>query len=248
MDQSQSLTQRFFLAAGECDAEGRMPLTLIAQRIIEVATAHANSLGIGYATLIQFNIGWVLSRLSIEMIRYPKINEHYNFTTWIESINRRFSERNFAITTDDGETIGYARTIWSAIDFVARSGADLSCLDLDSLPKADLPCPINKTPRIGTLQGNIECNDYRFSFCDLDFNRHVNTIRYLELMMDQWPLEHYDVKQIKRIDLLFHNECRFGENVTVRVANPNADVSDCELSRQDVRTVGARFSWIPRQK
>ena len=66
---------KFFLTAGECDAEGRMPLTRVAERIIEVATEHANALGIGYAALIKKNLGWVLSRLSIEMKRFPGINE-----------------------------------------------------------------------------------------------------------------------------------------------------------------------------
>ena len=55
-------------------AEGRMPLTLVTERVIEVATEHANALNIGYDALIKKNIGWVLSRLSIEMLRYPRIN------------------------------------------------------------------------------------------------------------------------------------------------------------------------------
>ena len=57
------------LTAGESDAEGRMPITLLTERIIQVATEHANSLGIGYDALIKKNIGWVLSRLSLEMLR-----------------------------------------------------------------------------------------------------------------------------------------------------------------------------------
>ena len=38
-------SKEYFLTAGECDAEGRMPLTLLTSRIIESATCHANSLG-----------------------------------------------------------------------------------------------------------------------------------------------------------------------------------------------------------
>ena len=42
----------YILTAGESDASGRMPLTLITERVIEVSTEHANALGIGYAALI----------------------------------------------------------------------------------------------------------------------------------------------------------------------------------------------------
>ena len=41
----------YFLTPGECNPEQRMPLTLLINRLIEVATLHANELGIGYAYL-----------------------------------------------------------------------------------------------------------------------------------------------------------------------------------------------------
>ena len=85
----------YLLTAGESDPRGLMPLTLVVERVIETATEHANSLNIGFADLSRKNIGWVLSRLAVEMTRYPAINERYSLTTWIESYNRHFSERSF---------------------------------------------------------------------------------------------------------------------------------------------------------
>ena len=248
MSQSESsYTKSFFLTAGQCDAQGVLPLSLLAEELIETATDHANSLGIGYATLIELNIGWVLSRLSIEMAKYPGINSHFSITTWIESINRRFSERNFKICDGNGNVLGYARSIWSAIDFGQRGGADLSGLNLESCPIGNIECPVEKTPRIPAISRQAATSNYTFRFCDLDFNRHVNTVRYLELLMDQWPLEHYDKNEIARIDLLFHHECRFGQTVEVRVAADSTTADNCELTREGVRVVGARFVWRPRQ-
>lgn len=234
-------TDTWFLPAGECDAQGRMPLPLIATRIIDIATAHANALGIGYADLIKHNIGWVLSRLSIEMLAYPAINSDYTLTTWIESINRRFSERNFALSCD-GRTVGYARSVWAAIDFEHRTAADLSVLDLERCPIGDLDCPIAKSPRIPALPPEAACEGYRFRYCDLDFNRHVNTVRYLELLMDAWDLDWYDGHEIARVDLQFSHECRFGEEVKVVKALTGKDTYDCEIVRES-RAVAARFTW-----
>lgn len=103
--------QEYFLTAAECNPEKEMPLSLVMTKIIEVATLHANSWGVGYADMIRNNEGWVLSRVTIEMLRYPKMNEAYTFTTWIEDYNRHFSQRNMEITDHNGEVIGYARTI-----------------------------------------------------------------------------------------------------------------------------------------
>ena len=62
------------MTAAECNPEKEMPLSLVMTKIIEVATLHANSWGVGYADMIRNNEGWVLSRVTIEMLRYPKVN------------------------------------------------------------------------------------------------------------------------------------------------------------------------------
>ena len=244
MKKIESLTNHYMLTAGESNAQGRMPLTLLVERIIEVATDHANALDIGYATLIKQNIGWVLSRLSVEMNYMPAINEHYSFKTWIENYNRHFSERNFVICGKNGMVHGYARTIWVAMDFATRTAADLTKLERESFPTADLPCPIEKTPRLPALPDSADGVNYCFKYCDLDFNRHVNTVRYVELLMNQWSLDHFDRYYPGRFDISFHHECYFGEEVKVR--HVDNDSSICEIVRPDgTKAIGARFIWKP---
>ncbi|MFG6388160.1 MAG: acyl-[acyl-carrier-protein] thioesterase [Muribaculaceae bacterium] len=247
MESVAEYTASFFLSAGESDAQGCLPVPLLVERIIEVATGHANTLGIGYDALIRQNIGWVLSRLSVEMVRYPRINENYSIRTWIESINRRFSERNFVILDGNGAVAGYARSVWSAIDFGKRTGADLTAIGISECPMSEAECPIERTPRIPYIGPEARQSVYTFRFCDLDFNRHVNTVRYLELLLDQWGLAHYDSSEAARVDLLFHHECRYGEQALVRIDSITAPVANCEISREAVRAVAARFTWRPRR-
>ena len=52
-------THTYLLTAGECNAQGIMPVTLFAARVIEVATFHANGLGVGYDRLIADGLAWV---------------------------------------------------------------------------------------------------------------------------------------------------------------------------------------------
>ena len=132
----------YYLAAGECNPQGEMPLTLLMTRIIEVATFHANSWGAGYARLIQDNQVWVLSRVTIEMKEYPKVDTNYRLTTWIEDYNRHFSQRNMRIDDENGNALGFVRTIWMVIDMNTRASVDISQLGYISDKVSDLPCPI----------------------------------------------------------------------------------------------------------
>lgn len=238
-------THTYHLTAGECDATGHMPITLVAERVIEVATEHANELGIGYTRLKELGIGWVLSRLSIEMYRYPGINDVYSLTTWIETINRKFSERNMTMHDGQGAVIGHMRTVWVAIDFQKRTMADLSSISDVPLPLGDLPCPIAKHPRLAIPAAGCIEYPYTFRYCDLDFNRHVNTVRYIDLILNRWPLAHYDENMLKRIDVTFSHECYFADTVLVR-AEQEGEINHCELLRENQRMVAARLVWQKR--
>ena len=141
---NQTYSQTYFLSAGETNAEAELSLPLLTSKIIDISTAHANALHIGNPDMAERGCGWVLSRLALEMFRYPKVNETYRLTTWIESYNRHFSERIVEISDADGTPLGYSRAIWMVLDYTSRESVGLSHLPIPE----DLPmpgkCPIER--------------------------------------------------------------------------------------------------------
>ena len=121
------------LTAGESDAHSLMPVTLMVERIIEIATRHANSLEVGYEQLKNAGVGWVLSRMSLVVDRFPAINEDYALNTWIESYNRHFSERGFEVVDGGGNIMARGRSTWVAIDMQRRTMADLTEFERDAI-------------------------------------------------------------------------------------------------------------------
>lgn len=229
----QVFSESFFLSAGEVNAEGEMAIPLLAAKIIDIATAHANSLGIGNPSMAHLNLGWVLSRLTIEMRRWPKANEDYTLSTWIEDWNRHFSLRCFRIDAADGSPLGYARSVWMVMDTSTRDNAGLSHLKLPEGIIPDLECPIARQakhqvivePREGTqipakaLAATAPAAWHTFRYCDLDYYRHVNTVRYIGLLLNQFPLSLYDRCEVARMELNFLHEAQYGERVKVLTAS-----------------------------
>lgn len=211
-------TSGYFLTPGECNPQQRMPLTLLINRLIEVATLHANQVGIGYAFLTRENQTWVLSRVAVEMKRYPGVNENYSISTWISSISRLFSERDFEICGDGGEVIGHARTVWAVIDTRTRQVGDISRISWvkELIPSRE--CPVEKPSRLRPVAvpaGPDEVPDgfretkYRFQYTDIDFNRHVNSSRYIELLLNQWSLAFHDANRLTRFEIAYVHEARY---------------------------------------
>lgn len=227
MEKKYSLS--FFLSAGETDAEGQLSLPLLASRIIDISTAHANSLGIGNPAMEHKGCGWVLSRIALEMKSYPKVNNTYRLTTWIESYNRHFSERIIEVSDEAGNPYGYARTIWMVLDTRTRESVGLSHLPIPEELIIPGECPIPRQgkhifvipennpeePGRGTVKANRPVFDYIIRYCDLDFYRHVNTVRYVQLLLNRFSLEEWDAMEVSRMELAFMHELKYGEEVSV---------------------------------
>lgn len=209
-------THEYFLTAAQCNAQKELSPQMLVQNIIEVATEHANILGIGFTRLSAERNIWVLSRLTYELKRYPAMHNHYSLTTWVEDFNRHFSNRCFEIRVNGNETIGYVRTLWAAINIDTRKAADLTSLSDITNFINDKPCPIARQSRIKPDGNPTATTDYTFQVCDIDCNRHVNSGRYVELIVNQNDLDVYDNRMISRFEIAFHHEARFGDKVDVR--------------------------------
>ena len=218
MELSTELTVGFSMTAAGASARGTLPLATLVADVIQVATDHANALGVGYSRLIQDGNSWVLSRLTIEIDRLPRIHEDYSLTTWIEGFNRHFSERNFEIRAS-GATIGHVRTVWVAINIASRRPADLSGIAHLESTVSSRRCPIQPQGRIPAPEAG-DATEYSVTFraSDIDFNRHVTTTRYVELAIDALPLDLYDRAVTRRFEIAFRHEARWGEAAVVRTA------------------------------
>lgn len=250
MELNKEFSQTYILTAGETDAESRMPITLMIERAIETATEHANLLGIGYSTLIENGAGWVLTRMSIKVEKYLEINEQYTVTTWIESYNRLYSDRCYAITDSQGNVAANIRSIWVAMDLQKRTAADLTAFINDPVPISDRICPVTHQRKLPPLSEKAEETNYTFLYSDIDFNRHVNTVQYVRHILNQWSLSFFDAYQIQSFEIAFHHECFFGESVKIRYeqAFENDNVSaKCEIVRDERRIIGCNITFMPRR-
>lgn len=236
-------SREYFLTPAECNPQQRMPLTLLINRVIEVATLHANALGIGYAHLVDYHQTWVLSRVAVEMERYPAVNDTYTVETWVASVNRLFSERDFRFLDGQGRVIGWARTVWAVIDTRTRQGADISRMAwLDTVAIPDR-CPVAKSARLRPLT-EYAAATYRFTYCDIDFNRHVNSSRYIELLLNQWSLDFHDRNRLTRFEIAYLREAYYGEPVEVRLTKGTPTLA--ELVNDGVPLCRALLRFSPR--
>lgn len=243
----QDFSQRFFLSAGEANAEQEMSLPLLTSKLIDLATLHANSLGVGNPAMASLGAGWVLSRLTVEMERFPHANDSYSISTWVEEWNRHFSRRAFAVAADDGSILGYARSIWMVMGTDSHTNVGLSHLTPPEGMISSRQCPIDRQERHrpvilpgepdlpGALVATAPQASYTFKYCDLDSYRHVNTVRYVRTILNQFSLDDFDATMPHRLELSFMHEARYGMTVEIlRSDSPSNPLLSSFLMRDSI--------------
>lgn len=239
----------FYLTAAEVNAMEEMPLSRLVTLIIDTATGHANLIGFGYAHMMESNTSWVLSRLSIDIVRMPGVNRNYRLLTWVKSVNRIYSERLFELQdAATGDTIAWAHTVWMAIDMDTRRPSDLTVHTALIDVINDRPFGGTKGDRLQPLGEDAGGYVYEFKVSDIDVNRHVTTRRYIDLITDLWPLDMYIGNRVSHFEIAFKHEARYGQEArTLARPNPTGEgVYDAEIRVGDISCALARISFIPR--
>jgi len=196
------------------DFMGKLTMGVLGNHLLNCAGFHAAERGFGIAEINENQYTWVLSRLAIELVDMPRQYEDFSIQTWVENVYRLFTDRNFELKNKDGKTIGYARSVWAMISMQSRKPADLLTLHGGNISEyiCDKECPISKPGRIKVTQ-EVPAVEYQTKYSDIDINGHVNSIKYIEHILDLFPMETFKDKQIKRFEMAYVAESYYGDTL-----------------------------------
>lgn len=206
-------TYSFVAEPFHVDFSGHLFMGVLGNHLLNCAGFHATERGFGMAELNESNYTWVLSRLAIELEEMPAQYEEFSVDTWVENVYRLFTDRNFAIYGKDGRVYGYARSVWAMINMDTRKPADLLSLHggrIVDYIETEKPCPIEKPGRI-KVNNCMPVRSVEMYYNDIDINGHVNSIKYIEHVLDLFSKDWYAAHTIRRFEMAYVAESYFGD-------------------------------------
>ena len=231
----------FYVEPFHVDMSGRIFMGILGNHLLNAAGNHSQRRGWGISALNESQHTWVLSRLSIEMEEMPRQYEHAEVRTWVESVIRLFTNRNFAILRPDGTPYGYARSIWAMIDVNTRKPCDLlSLYDGDIVRYVVSPeenvCPIEGHGRFRFRNAEL-VRTIETYYSDIDINGHVNSIQYIEHILDLFPREKFTGQGIRRFEIAYKTEAYMGDRLNFYLQPVDENEFDVEVRKNESETV-----------
>lgn len=225
------------------DFTSRLKSPALIMSALNAAGADAHNKGFDYVDMEQDDNTWVLSRMAIEVTFRPKQYSDYKIETWISGYNRLLSTRNFRIYDEEGREFARMTSQWAMLNVTTRTAVDLTrtadvhdkYMVLDE-PPCDAPCRLR-----GVTDGEVCSHTVRYS--DIDFNRHMNTIRYIEMIFDRLPIEAIAEDRPFRLDMHFLHESVLGETLQIATAEQDG-VMTFEISTAESPCVRAAVRWL----
>ena len=216
------------------DFTGRVFMGVLGNHLLNAAGNHSQKRGWGISALNENRHTWVLSRLSIEMSEMPRNYQHCQVRTWVESVMKLFTTRNFAIEDAEGRPMGYARSVWAMIDLETRRPCDLLILyDGDILNYAvseeENICPIEGHGRFRFRDAQLVRTIGTY-YSDVDINGHINSIKYIEHILDLFSREQME-RGIKRFEIAYKAESYMGDTLSLYIQPVDDNEIDIEVRK-----------------
>lgn len=200
-----------------CDFSQRLFMGHLGNHMLNAADFHSTDRGFGMKYLLTIQRSWVLSRLAIEMEEMPLMYTKFNVETWVESAMRYFTSRNFRVVGEDGKVYGYGRSIWAMIDTESRQPTDIFAIDNGAINNwivKDKECPIDKGGRVKMTDNAEFVRSIETQYNDVDINGHINSVKYIEHVLDLWDLDWYREHRIRRFEIAYVAEAHQGDKLS----------------------------------
>ena len=198
-----------------CDFSKRLFLGHLGNHLLNAADFHSGERGFGMTYLNLQHKTWVLSRLAVEMDEMPQSYDRFYVETWVEGAMRYFTSRDFAITNAEGKTYGYGRSIWALIDTQPTDILSVKDGAITQYVETEKSCPMDKGSRVKMGQKAELVRTLDTYYHDVDVNGHVNSVKYIEHVLDLFPLDYYRTHKLRRFDIAYVAETYQGDQLHI---------------------------------
>ncbi len=192
----------------DADFTGKIKLTKLLEQLSYVA--HINSIENRFWNeTMMGKYGWIILKQRIQFSKPITIKDSYDLTTYPGDYSRvKFYRNTFAMVND--EVVMKQTALWSFIDITSRrviAPAKMS-LEFPEDTKGDILIEFKDI----NLDFDFEfCKEVVVEYSNIDINRHLNNVKYIEWCLDSIDIEYITNNEISDISLNYFKESHYKE-------------------------------------
>lgn len=181
----------------------------------DTATKQSEDIDMGIDYMKDMGLSWVLYRWDIDVYRYPMFREKIRVRTSAYSLREFYAYRIFDVVDEDDNIVCKAKSVWLLIDRNKRKAKKITedMYSMYGITKDDNKPLIIKKVKLPEKYTYEKHFDVRYS--DIDTNRHVNNVKYVDWAIETVPLDIVLKCSLKNLNITYKKEAVYGETIHV---------------------------------
>ena len=230
----------FIIPPSACDFDGRLSYPGAFSVFMDLATEHAEHLGVGLSAMRARDRFWLTVKTRIVFQERPEISEVVRLLTWPEKPGPLRFNRSYEMRRD-GALLVAGRTEWA----VMNTGTGALARSTDVLPEAlcyerGSALDSGYARVAGSFEGLEPFSEYRVRSTDIDLGGHMNNAAYPRALFGCFTVDQRRENDLRCIDMIFRSPCYEGETLEFRRRDHDG-VLDLRASRGEETVLLARL-------
>ena len=210
------LNENRLVYLSDTDYSGYLSVPSMFRYFQDIATCHADILGVGYQNMIKKNMFWVAVKTIVEIKNRPYVNDNIILETFPSEPVKLRCDRNYNIYDFKGDIMIQAKTEWTVINFITKRPEQFREVYPSNIEYVDdKPILLTNYSKYDQLSAdyNKVC-EYKVVSTDLDLGMHLNNAEYIRIIFSLYKTEELKNMNITKVEINYKSPAYEGEVIT----------------------------------
>lgn len=204
--------KKYVVGPSDCDYTSRMSMPAAFDIFMDIASEHAESLGIGAGFMMETGMFWLTARTRVHFYSAPSVMKEVLISTWPHRPRGAQTIRDYRMASASGRVLAEGKTQWAVLN--TRTGSlvkveDVFPKDLDLVEEAVLEQPFGRIS-----EDTSDCEEfasYKVRSIDIDLGKHMNNVAYVRALFGAFSSEELIRLGINDCEVCYKRPCYEGD-------------------------------------
>ena len=201
-----------------CDLEGKLSVAGVFSLFMDIATQHAQLLGVGAKEMLERKLFWLTVKTKVRILERPGMMEQVTLTTCPLVPERMRAIREYALLRE-GTLLAQGKTEWAVL---ATDTGKLHPMKGVFAP--ELEAELERQPAFPQAFSRLDpdfshaeqLGTYTVRSTDIDLGGHMNNVAYLRALLGLLSSAALKTFPQANVEILFRNSCYEGDELSFR--------------------------------
>lgn len=205
--------KKYTLGLTDVGRKNKISNKAIIKMLEDVGGIESEKAGYGLNEIEENHLSWVLLAWKVKVLRRPIYNEEVIARTWARDGNKVFTYRDYEIYDSNGKLCVIATSKWTLVDIRTLKLVGISEEVRSKYTFFNKSVFEEEIEKLKEPKSVIKENDYKILRSQIDVNRHVHNLYYLDIAYEILPENIYYGEEKDNIEITYKKQIKLNDDI-----------------------------------